>query len=204
MGFVVENSRAFVSSCHSLGRVWMVCLQAIFLQYLYSGCVLEKVRPAFLSLSRWLLFPVVVLWYTVWPEPSFSVASTYVDFNLPASNQPSARYELFIQRPGEQSFAFFGSYDGKYPACSVVLAPGIALIRLNICMVRSTVWFFRCHVTSWIDYCLWYLLCSFSLSKCHSAESDSVAAWSDISVHYTISCEWCTITNQWSDHCHHQ
>eukprot|EP00117_Sycon_ciliatum_P031397 scpid3721/ scgid0121/ Sushi, von Willebrand factor type A, EGF and pentraxin domain-containing protein 1; CCP module-containing protein 22; Polydom; Selectin-like osteoblast-derived protein; Serologically defined breast cancer antigen NY-BR-38 len=24
----------------------------------------------------------------VWPEPSFSVASTYVDFNLPASNQP--------------------------------------------------------------------------------------------------------------------
>ncbi|XP_065178430.1 mucin-2-like isoform X6 [Sycon ciliatum] len=49
----------------------------------------------------------------VWPEPSFSVSSTYVDFNLPASNQPSARYELFIQRPGEQSFAFFGSYDAS-------------------------------------------------------------------------------------------
>ena len=48
------------------------------------------------------------------------------------------------------------------------------------------------------------VLLSCSLPKYHSAESDSAAAWSDISVHYTISCEWCAITNQWSDHCHHQ
>ena len=58
----------------------------------------------------------------MWPEPSFSVSSTYVDLNLPANNQPSARYELFIQRPGEQSFAFFGSYDGKCQTCSIALS----------------------------------------------------------------------------------
>ena len=57
---------------------------------------------------------VVIFLVPVWPHPAYSVSSTYVDLNLPASSNPSStRYSIFIQREGEDIFSFLGSYYGK-------------------------------------------------------------------------------------------
>ena len=50
----------------------------------------------------------------VWPRPAYSVSSTYVDLNFPASSNPSStRYSIFIQREGEDIFNFLASYQGN-------------------------------------------------------------------------------------------
>ena len=70
----------------------------------------------------------------VWPQPAFSVSSTFVDLNLPAASQPSSRYVIYVQRPGEQSFTFFGSYPGEHSICLHVVC------LIASCLPSWTLW----------------------------------------------------------------